>query len=134
MTSLLFLGSYHYGDGSVEPKKDRRKEMQVFQVNFIFNGTRSDVEKAFVPLAQTIAEQPGLKWKIWCWNDENRECAGQYLFEDAGSLKAYLDGPIIAQVKKHPAISKLSAKVFTVMEEPTAVTRGPVQGVLTGRK
>ena len=70
--------------------------------------------------------KPGLKWKVWCWNGDNRECAGQYLFEDESSVKAYLDGPIVAQVKQHPAISNLSAKVFEVMETPTAVTRGPV--------
>ena len=101
---------------------------QVFQVNFNFNGTADDLGKAFMPVAQTIADQPGLKWKIWCWNDENQECAGEYLFEDESSVKAYIDGPIVAKIKEHPGISNLSAKVFAVMDTPTAVTRGPVWG------
>jgi hypothetical protein len=99
---------------------------QILQINFTFDGTLDDVKKAFIPVAEPIAAQPGLKWKIWCWNDEKKEAAGEYLFEDEGVVKAYLDGPIVAQVKQHPAISNLSAKVFELMEEPTAVTRGPV--------
>ena len=99
---------------------------QLLQINFNFDGTADDLGKAFMPVAQPIADQPGLKWKVWCWNAENQECAGEYLFEDEGAVQAYLDGPIVAQVKQHPAISNLSAKVFAVMEAPTAVTRVPV--------
>ena len=99
---------------------------KLLQINFKFDGTADELAKAFLPVAQPIADQPGLKWKVWCWNDDARECAGEYLFEDAASVNAYLDGPIVVQVKAHPSISDLSAKVFDVMEEPTAITRGPV--------
>ena len=46
---------------------------QILQINFNFDGPRDVAVKTFMPLAKPIADQPGLKWKIWCWNDENRE-------------------------------------------------------------
>jgi hypothetical protein len=99
---------------------------KLLQINFKFDGAADELAKAFLPVAQPIADQPGLKWKVWCWNDEVRECAGEYLFEDATSVDAYLRGAIVEQINAHPSISDLSAKVFDVMEEPTAITRGPV--------
>jgi hypothetical protein len=42
-------------------------------------------------------------------------------------LDAYLDGPIVAGVCAHPALSGFSMKRFEVMEDLTAATRGPVR-------
>jgi hypothetical protein len=99
---------------------------QILQINFNFDGPRDVAVQTFMPLAKPIADQPGLKWKIWCWNDKNREFAGEYLFEDEGALEAYIEGEIVDQVKQHPATSNISAKVFELLENPTAITRGPV--------
>jgi hypothetical protein len=67
-----------------------------------------------------------LRWKIWLMNEKDSEAGGIYLFDDESSLKAYLAGPLAAQVSSHPAISDMSAKPFEVMPEATAVTRGPI--------
>jgi hypothetical protein len=99
---------------------------KILQVNFTYDGTRDSVLKDFMPAAQPIADQTGLDWKVWLWNDETRECGGIYLFADQSSLAAYLDGPIVQQIKQHPSLSNLSVKIFDVLEEPTAITRGPV--------
>jgi putative monooxygenase ydhR len=99
---------------------------KLLQVNFTFDGTRDMFEEVFMPVAQPIADQQGLKWKVWVWNDESRECGGEYLFDDDAAVGAYLEGPIVAQVKEHPKLSNLSVKVFDVVENPTAVTRGPI--------
>jgi hypothetical protein len=69
---------------------------------------------------------PGLRWKIWSLNAAEGEFAGLYLFDDGESVQAYLEGPIIAEVKKHPALSDISAKQFGVIDEFSAITRGPV--------
>ena len=82
-------------------------------------------------VAEPIAQTPGLQWKIWLWNDEERIGAGIYLFEDQESIDAYLAGPIVAPLGEHPAISDLSVKVFDIVEKHTAVTRGPVGQTLT---
>jgi len=48
------------------------------------------------------------------------------LFDDESSLQAFLAGPLAAGVTSHPALSDMSVKQFDMMEEETAITRGPV--------
>ena len=98
----------------------------VLQINFKFNVSPAELAEAFGPLAEPIAKVPGLRWKIWSLNEAQSEFAGIYLFDDADSVQVYLDGPIIAEVSKHPALSDISVKQFGVIDEFSAITRGPV--------
>jgi len=98
----------------------------VLQINFKFSVTPAELAEAFAPLAEPIAKLPGLRWKIWSLNEATSEFAGIYLFDDAGSVQAYLEGPIIAEVSNHPALSDISVKQFGVIDEFSAITRGPV--------
>jgi hypothetical protein len=50
-------------------------------------------------------------------------------FDTEQSLNEYVAGPIVTQVKSHPALRDLSAKKFDVMEELTAITRGSVSAM-----
>jgi len=43
-----------------------------------------------------------------------------------GALKSYLEGPIIASMKEKKAFSDINLKTFEVVEEATALTRGPI--------
>jgi hypothetical protein len=99
---------------------------RILQINFKFNVPRADYEQAVAPLAGPIAAVDGLRWKIWLMNEGESEAGGIMLFEDEASLQAYLDGPIKAQIVSHPALSDFSVKQFDVIEEETAITRGPV--------
>ena len=101
----------------------------ILQINFKFNVSRADYEQAVAPLADEIATVDGLCWKIWLMNDAESEAGGIYLFDTEASANAYLEGPIVAQVVKHPAFSDFSVKQFGVVENITAITRGPVQAV-----
>lgn len=98
----------------------------ILQINFKFNVTPAELGEAFAPLAEPIAKVPGMRWKIWSLNEATSEFAGIYLFDDVESVKSYLEGPIIAGVMKHPALSDISAKTFGVIEEFSAITRGPI--------
>ena len=98
----------------------------VLQINFKFNVSPAELAEAFAPLAEPIAKVPGLRWKIWSLNEGASEFAGIYLFDDADSVQGYLEGPIIAGVSKHPALSDFSIKQFGVVDEFSAITRGPV--------
>jgi hypothetical protein len=40
------------------------------------------------------------------------------------AANAYLQGPIVAQITSHPALSSFSVKQFDVMPDVTKVTRG----------
>ena len=99
---------------------------QLLQVNFNWDGMLDDAMEAFAPMVQPIADQPGLSWKVWCWNSDAHEFAGEYLFENPSATDGYLGGAIVEQLKSHPKINNLSAKVFDVLEEPSKVTRGPI--------
>jgi hypothetical protein len=98
----------------------------VLQVNFKFNIPRSAYEKAAADLAGAFAEVQGLRWKIWLMNEAESEAGGIYLFDSESTLRAYLEGPLAAQVSSHPAFSEMSVKQFEVLDAPTAIDRGPV--------
>jgi hypothetical protein len=100
---------------------------RILQINFTYRGSASDLAPSFESLARPIADTNGLRWKIWLLNEATREAGGIYLFDDEASLNAYLAGPIVAQVKGHPALSNITAKQFGTIEPLTAVTRGPLQ-------
>jgi hypothetical protein len=99
---------------------------RILQINFKFNVPRADYEQAVGPLGSQIAAVAGLRWKIWIMNEAESEAGGIMLFDDEASVKAYLDGPIVAQIVSHPALSDFSVKQFDTMEAETAITRGPV--------
>jgi hypothetical protein len=98
----------------------------LLEINFKFNVSPAELAEAFAPLAEPIAKVSGLRWKIWSLNEATSEFGGIYLFDDADSAQDYLEGPIIAEVSKHPALSDISAKQFGVIDEFSAITRGPV--------
>ena len=100
---------------------------ELLQVNFNLSGiSRAELEEAWLPAAQAIAETPGLRWKLFLMNEAEREVAGICLFDDQASLQAYLAGPIAA-LKQDPTFSNISVKQFDVMEEHSAITRGPIR-------
>lgn len=103
--------------------------MPILQINFKLNVPTAEYEKICQSLSQPVADVPGLRWKVWLLNEQDQEAGGIYLFDTEQSLNEYVAGPIVAQVKSHPALRDLSAKKFDVMEEPTAITRGPVSAV-----
>jgi hypothetical protein len=99
---------------------------RILQINFKFNISPAELAEDFAPLAEPIAAVAGLRWKIWSLNEAESEFAGIYLFDDKESVQAFLEGPIIEEVSKHPALSDISAKQFGVIDEFSAITRGPV--------
>jgi Putative mono-oxygenase ydhR len=104
----------------------RRKTMPILQINFKLTAPVAEYEKICDAVAHPIADVPGLRWKVWLLNERDKEAGGIYLFDTKQALNDYLAGPIVAQVKIHRALQDLSAKTFDVMEEVTAITRGPV--------
>jgi hypothetical protein len=100
---------------------------KLLQVNLKFSISRADLEAAWLGAAQPVADTPGLRWKVWLMNEAEGEAGGIYLFESLGAAQAYLDGPIVAALKASPAVSNISAKLFDVLEDHTAITRGLVK-------
>ncbi len=99
---------------------------RMLQINFKFNVTKAEYDQAASSLARDFSRLAGLRWKIWIMNEAESEAGGIYMFQDAASVKAYLEGPLAAKVTSHPALSDFSVKQFDVMEDVTKITRGPV--------
>lgn len=97
--------------------------VKILQINYKLNGPRVKYEKENLPYAQPIADIPGLRWKVWIINEAQSEAGGIYLFDNDAAVQAFMNGPIIAEMKGDPT---LSIKVFGVIAELTAITRGPV--------
>jgi Putative mono-oxygenase ydhR len=104
---------------------------RILQINFKLNVTGSEYEQAVTALADDFAEVDGLSWKIWILNETENEAGGIYLFRDTMALETFLESPLAAQVKNHPALSDFSVKQFDVMPNVTAITRGPVEEYTT---
>lgn len=100
--------------------------MPILQINFKLNGPAAEYRKVCDSLAHPIANVPGLQWKIWLLNEQEKEAGGIYLFKDDQALDNYLSGPLVAQIKNDPAMKHIHVKRFDVMEEVTTVTRGPI--------
>jgi hypothetical protein len=100
---------------------------KILQLNFKFNLTGAEYGQAVSSLASQFAALPGLRWKIWTIDEADQVAGGIYFFEDEASVKAYLEGPLAAQVMSHPALSDFDAKVFDIMKDVTVITRGPVE-------
>jgi hypothetical protein len=98
----------------------------LLQLNFTFGVSASEYEQAVATLADQFAALEGLRWKIWMINAAEQQAGGIYLFDDAESVRAFLEGSLAAQVTSHPALSEFSMKQFDVMEELTTITRGPI--------
>jgi hypothetical protein len=103
----------------------------LLQINYKFSVSRAEFESGFDTVASQIAQVPGLRWKIWLLNEAESRGGGIYLFDDEESARAYLEGPIVTAMKSLPVLSEVSVNSFSVLEEPTAVTRGPIEESLT---
>lgn len=99
---------------------------KLLQLNFKFSVTGDEYTQAVSPLAEKYAAVPGLRWKVWIINEAESEAGGIYLFDDESSLNALMESPLTKQVTSHPALSDFKVKIFDVMDEVTAITRGPI--------
>ena len=84
-----------------------------------------EMAAAFRDLAETIAQTPGLRWKIWTENEREGTGGGIYLFDDEASARAYVEEH--SKRLEGFGVTGIRARVFDVNEPLTAVNRGPLQ-------
>jgi len=66
--------------------------MKILQVDFPSPGPfGTEMSKAMQGLAESIANEPGVVWKLWTENAETGEAGGIYCFESLETLNAYKD-------------------------------------------
>ena len=97
----------------------------LLQVDFPYTGPWGPaMAEAMEGLARSIAEEPGLLWKIWTENEASGEAGGIYLFKDIASAQAYL-AMHTARLKGF-GIAHVNTKIFAVNEALSQIDRGPV--------
>lgn len=97
----------------------------LLQVDFPYAGPWGQaMAEAMEDLARSIAEEPGLLWKIWTENEAAGEAGGIYLFKDISSAEAYL-AMHTARLKGF-GIPRVNGKIFAVNEALSQMDRGPV--------
>mgnify|MGYP003571987796 CR=1 FL=1 len=99
----------------------------VLEVDFTYDfDSAAELEAEVGPMADTYAALPGLRWKIWIIDEDEKRFGAVYLFEDAEARTAYLESELAAGVASHPAFSDPHVMVYDVMGDESLVTRGPV--------
>ncbi len=97
----------------------------LLQVDFPYPGPWGEqMTAAMRELAQSIAGEPGLIWKLWTENATVGEAGGVYLFSDQPSAQAYLD--MHTRRLKDFGIPLVNAKIFAVNEVLSRVDRAPL--------
>lgn len=97
----------------------------VLQMDFPLDGPwGQEMADAFTELGQSIADTPGLLWKIWTENAEEKRAGGLYAFEDTPQAQAYLD--MHTARMKDMGVTEIRSVIFDVNEPLTRLTRGPL--------
>ncbi|MFC3613285.1 monooxygenase [Lutimaribacter marinistellae] len=97
----------------------------LIQFDFPYSGPWGDeMAEAMVGLAQDIAGEDGLVWKVWTENRDEGRAGGVYVFTSRSAAEAYRD--------KHTerlaafGITGINALMFDVNEALSKTTRAPL--------
>jgi hypothetical protein len=97
----------------------------LLQIDFPYEGPfGAEMSEVFAPLAESIAQESGLIWKIWTENRETKEAGGIYLFEDTASAEAYLTMHT-ARLESF-GVEGIRSKLFQTNQPLSRRTNGPV--------
>lgn len=97
----------------------------LLQVDFPYQGPWGDEMTAGLHgLAESIANEPGLIWKIWTENQATGEAGGIYLFTDVPSAEAYL-AMHTARLMSF-GVQRVNGKVFEVNDALSLIDRAPL--------
>lgn len=97
----------------------------LLQIDFPSEGPfGAEMATAYADLASSISNEPGLLWKIWTENANDRTAGGIYLFSDEDSARAYCD--MHTRRLESFGVTGIRALFFDVNDALSATTRGPV--------
>ncbi|WP_371322486.1 monooxygenase [Dechloromonas sp. ZY10] len=97
----------------------------LLQVDFPFPGPWGDeLSSALRGLAESIANEPELIWKIWTENQADGEAGGIYLFSTQAAAEAYL--AMHRQRLREFGIATVNGKIFQVNQTLSLIDRAPL--------
>jgi hypothetical protein len=97
----------------------------LLQIDFPFEGPfGAAMGEQLAELAASIANEPGLIWKIWTENAQDALAGGIYLFHDESSALAYLHKH--QERLKTFGIQEIRARLFAVNTTLSRTTHAPL--------
>lgn len=97
----------------------------LLQVDFPYNGPwNEEMVTAMRELADSIAKEPGLVWKIWTENKDSNHAGGVYLFTDKESAQNYLT--MHTQRLQSFGIAPINAMIFEVNQALSLINKAPL--------
>ena len=97
----------------------------ILQIDFPFNGPwGDDMAAALGGLAQSIAQEPGLLWKIWTEDAASGVAGGIYAFSDRASAEAYL--AMHRKRLQEFGVSQLNVKILGVNAALSRINKAPL--------
>lgn len=95
------------------------------QVDFPYTGPfGTEMSEAMSSLAEDIATEPGLVWKIWTESEQDNMAGGIYLFDNEADARRYID--------KHTArlsafgINGIRALIFATNDPLSRIDHAPL--------
>jgi len=95
---------------------------KLVQINFHYTISEQQLQAGTEEALALIQQAPGLIWKIWIYNDQDKIAGGIYLFEDEDAASAYVNGPVVAGLKNSPVFSNFDVRLFDIMREQSQAT------------
>ena len=97
----------------------------LLQVDFPYPGPWGDqMAAAMTGLAESIAQEQGLIWKIWTENQTAQQAGGIYLFQDLPNAEAYL--AMHTQRLEAFGVPEVNGKIFAVNDALSRIDHAPV--------
>ncbi|OAN13269.1 monooxygenase [Photobacterium jeanii] len=98
---------------------------KLLQVDFAFDGPFGDeMAQALTDLAKSINDEPGMIWKIWTENSEQKLGGGVYLFEDQASAEAYLT--MHTARLKNLGVNEVRGVIFDINQPLSTINHAPI--------
>jgi hypothetical protein len=97
--------------------------MMILEARFKVAISRKEYEESANPHKYT--DMPGLRWKIYAFNDKKSMATGIYLFDDEGAMKAHIEN-LRQREKVVDYASDLEMMVWDVQEALCKVTGAPI--------
>jgi len=95
----------------------------ILEARFKVAISRKEYEESANP--QKYADMPGLRWKIYAFNDEESMATGIYLFDDVQAMKSQM-AYLRAAADQVDYVSDLEMMVWDVQEALCKVTGAPI--------
>lgn len=91
-------------------------------VRYAIGGDPARLYGGMEKAARAIAATPGLLFKIWGFDAENRVGVSAYLFDTERAARAFAEGPMIAGLRANPEVAEVTVAIAPVDRGLSAIT------------